>query len=1250
MSSYLTSVATNFAVKTLTNLVYEGLIDKKDKNKIEEIQGRIITFNRRYDNTVLDSNAFESYLKDNSIDESIFQFVFISFETEFESINDFKIRLAKEAVEFVNDIYSRQGRSAVKDDDIFAEYFDVLIDELINVRANVLSFKDKALVSTIVDEMRKSRDCTAATIRAEISDLKRDNIFAEDIIQEIIDLVNLWEFDSALEKISGILEDSEHLSVNQKEILLFQRARVYIIRKKPKNVIEVRQKIVRLNHNSKYIYEIDFYIARENQDDILYADTIEKMKEFKYSNEKIKLKMVEFKFSGDIFSEIITDLLLEENELKVEFEEYAEAHFYFGLYQIKNRKYSDAKESFDRAYGLRNSVIYRYDSLFSWFYMLHLDIEAKQEQKSEYIELMRELVNELDAIKYIAEEFQINEKSEFWVIYITSTSIFDSNKALDVYKSLDDEIRDTRVIKNAEARLYMQIGAIDKALELFEAMTERTIDVIFQMLQLYTHRKAWKKTTDLIDSLDLEAFKMGEDEEVHFNIELISVFYLLALYKLSSLEMVAKDVEKMLSKTKLEALEHDILVEILKEHKEHILWKQLLISIKNHFNAYYIMEKVTIAEKLIAAFEDELARELLRPTLADSEKLFVIYLATFKTLDVTTNETMDAYKVICEMFDLGYRYKTLLRCKCSFERQMENIVKLYKSLSVYKELFGVDEFYSIYYLEAKLRQRDNSEITEAMEYLQNHGGADSSMLIAHTLANMGQWENAQEIALDTIYHVPELLKEHLINYISFHMKNIDKEKNDVILEQVRDNTVVYMSKVYDNTIPLKDEYGDVNRIIAIHRKIDRVIEPGECKFGCENYTSQNSIGLILISTGYKKEMVTLSDGTYVIDEIVHLHIYVLQKCWAILEEKYPNHNLYQKIETDHIDDMVDKMKKVMSQQDQYRKKKFDMYNFIDNPMGMPVSFLGGKEPTKYVQMLIGLLYYDKQPVYSAEISYHEDENYVVSISSLVLLKELEMLDKLKRINDRVCITTATKSYIERGVGLSNIETVTQAGTMYLTEDNNLSMVEYTDKNKKDWKVYWSKLLLATMELEVIDVEVEDHEMYDISSVWVIDAEIQSIEASRIKNKVLLSDDLFIRKLAMSVDETIKSTNVVGFLLSTGSLEIEEAFEMHLKLSGFKYVYSIDENMLLELYLLVLEKDDDTHWIKFGELVENLLLDEVIEHYHQTIIKFWIKILYKGIVRKQLHDFMWERMGMKPYEELSRILGEMYKAEESPCEI
>ena len=47
------------------------------------------------------------------------------------------------------------------------------------------------------------------------------------------------EYDIALEKISDILEDSEHLSVKQKEILLYQRARVYTNRNESENVVEI---------------------------------------------------------------------------------------------------------------------------------------------------------------------------------------------------------------------------------------------------------------------------------------------------------------------------------------------------------------------------------------------------------------------------------------------------------------------------------------------------------------------------------------------------------------------------------------------------------------------------------------------------------------------------------------------------------------------------------------------------------------------------------------------------------------------------------------------------------------------------------------------------------------------------------------------------------------------------------------------------------------------------------------------------
>lgn len=219
--------------------------------------------------------------------------------------------------------------------------------------------------------------------------------------------------------------------------------------------------------------------------------------------------------------------------------------------------------------------------------------------------------------------------------------------------------------------------------------------------------------------------------------------------------------------------------------------------------------------------------------------------------------------------------------------------------------------------------------------------------------------------------------------------------------------------------------------------------------------------------------------------------------------------------------------------------------------------------------------------------------------------------------------------------------------MYLSDSDDISLVEYTKDNKKDWKSYWANLRVAVMNIPVIDETIDDHDIYNSVIKWVMESDIQSIEAARKNGHILVSDDLFIRKITNSVANGDVSTNIVGFLMEVGVLSYEEVFDMVHKLASYHYVYAVNEIVLYELYRRLMVSGDgaegERFWLEFKETLDNLL-DDLTGQYNFNIVREFLQlVITNGLFTKRLYDIIWKPMKLKPYQEqVEEVIKRMFR--------
>jgi len=113
-------------------LISKGIADREEKKLIQEIEEKATAFNRKFDDTEVDSNHFVEFLKQINVGSSIIERVFQTYETSSEDYKSLSKCLANEAINYVNlkkDEFKYPHVKRPSDfEDYFAELFNMLID------------------------------------------------------------------------------------------------------------------------------------------------------------------------------------------------------------------------------------------------------------------------------------------------------------------------------------------------------------------------------------------------------------------------------------------------------------------------------------------------------------------------------------------------------------------------------------------------------------------------------------------------------------------------------------------------------------------------------------------------------------------------------------------------------------------------------------------------------------------------------------------------------------------------------------------------------------------------------------------------------------------------------------------------------------------------------------------------------------------------------------------------------------------
>ena len=170
---------------------------------------------------------------------------------------------------------------------------------------------------------------------------------------------------------------------------------------------------------------------------------------------------------------------------------------------------------------------------------------------------------------------------------------------------------------------------------------------------------------------------------------------------------------------------------------------------------------------------------------------------------------------------------------------------------------------------------------------------------------------------------------------------------------------------------------------------------------------------------------------------------------------------------------------------------------------------------------------------------------------------------------------------------------------------------------------------------------------------ILISDIENIEICRQTDKVLVCDDLFIRKTLYAISKADSATNFLGFLLSNNLLTNPELLDLVLQLSKDSYILCANSKILTHLLITILSIEDKnlrkTEYSKLKEIFNNILSGASKMYYEQITYEFSLMAIKRQIPMEIIYELALSPLSDKSYEEMlqdakDKIFGDFLRTE------
>ena len=455
----------------------------------------------------------------------------------------------------------------------------------------------------------------------------------------------------------------------------------------------------------------------------------------------------------------------------------------------------------------------------------------------------------------------------------------------------------------------------------------------------------------------------------------------------------------------------------------------------------------------------------------------------------------------------------------------------------------------------ELFERNETDFNAYSPYigvLSNSTKPDYCMAVASAMLRLGKTEEADLYAYKALYYLNDREDYEIYkSYFWYYNQNLNRYYDQIEIKRVKGNSVVTLEenspgdgenpKIITLCLDSESEFSDLNNT----------------SMGVRHIPSGSSLYLKMQGSRLN-QVLKVEDVNYRITNIRSRTNYAAGFIFRKISahpEKFDGAVLV--LASEKPEELIEKIKSMTDRTEQ-TEALLNFYHFKENKTGLPIDSFTNGDYDRYIDALTMLLHAKDQAFYTGLPIYEDEENqkYIPTLSTLVLLSSMNILNVLDGIKNNLLLPTSYMDFFAERYSKAKEISFVSPGKL-VNVNNQLTLIE----NDFSHVEIWERIIDFCTECKKI--EISDEERIGFSIGDDINGEqfiamahlhlihLDSFILAKKEQATLLCDDLFFRKMATY--GKIRNINFVSLLRHYVNKDFVVPIVMELSKTNYLYI-------------------------------------------------------------------------------------------------
>lgn len=497
-------------------------------------------------------------------------------------------------------------------------------------------------------------------------------------------------------------------------------------------------------------------------------------------------------------------------------------------------------------------------------------------------------------------------------------------------------------------------------------------------------------------------------------------------------------------------------------------------------------------------------------------------------------------------------------------------------------------------------ENDYSKYAPYITVLVSSEKPEHCIAVASAMLRLGKSDEADLYAYKALYYLNDKDDFNIYrSYFGYYNQSMNRyhEKN--------------VTRVIANTVVTLEECNPVDNDNPCIRELCLDSESEFCNLrnhslGIEHVSNKDPIYLKMMGSGLR-QVIKIGETNYKIIQIRSRMEYAASFIFKKISQ-YPDkfNGAVLVFSSEKPEDLLCQIR-TLTERSEHTESLLRFYHLEENEIGLPIDAFTGGNYERYIDALNMLLYAKDQAFYTGFPIYEDETNqrYVLSLSTLVLLSSMKLLDVLNAVKESIIIPQSyTTFFAERYAEAKKMMDISPGSLVNIGD--KMALI----KNDGSEVEIWERIIDFCNECQFYDVAEDDRigfmlgEGLDgeqfLSAAQLHMIHLDAFILAMKENATFLCDDLFFRKIATYAK--IRNINFVSLLRHYVDEEFVVPIIMELSKTNYLYIPLLarTDAEAMELRKNILSGERKSRYYKDVLMAYNMALDSIAKDFFEVV--------------------------------------------------